>query len=122
MSSITSSAAARLDSRLYQEVREKRGLAYSVSDSLVWLDHSAVFIGGTATRADRAGETVDLIQKEIHRFAGARSDGEPNSPRPRTTQQLVCAQSRYLDQDRCQLLVQLQLDDLGIDYFQQRRP
>ena len=57
------------DSRLYQEVREKRGLAYSVSDSLIWLDHSAVFLGGTATRADRAGETVDLIQKEIHRFA-----------------------------------------------------
>ena len=47
------------DSRLYQEVREKRGLAYSVSNSLVWLDHSAVFLGGTATRADRASETVD---------------------------------------------------------------
>ena len=56
-------------SRLYHEVREKRGLAYSVSDSLVWLDHSALFLGGTATRADRTGETVDLIEKEIHRLA-----------------------------------------------------
>ena len=56
-------------SRLYQEVREKRGLAYSVSDSLIWLDHSALFFGGTATRADRTGETVDLIEKEIHRLA-----------------------------------------------------
>ena len=28
-------------SRLYQEVREKRGLAYSVYDSLVWLNHAA---------------------------------------------------------------------------------
>ena len=27
-------------SRLYREVREKRGLAYSVYDSLVWLEHS----------------------------------------------------------------------------------
>jgi zinc protease len=36
------------DSRLYHEVREKRGLAYSVSDSLVWLDHAAVLLGGTA--------------------------------------------------------------------------
>ena len=42
-------------SRLYQEVREKRGLAYSVYDSLVWLNHTALFLGGTATRADRAG-------------------------------------------------------------------
>ena len=50
-------------------MREKRGLAYSVSDSLVWLDHSALFLGGTATRADRTGETVDLIEKEIHRLA-----------------------------------------------------
>src|SRR5580704_18993477 len=38
-------------SRLYQEVREKRGLAYSVYDSLVWLNHTALFLGGTATRA-----------------------------------------------------------------------
>ena len=46
-------------SRLYQEVREKRGLAYSVSDSLVWLNHTALFLGGTATRSDRASETLD---------------------------------------------------------------
>ena len=30
-----------LSSRLYREVREKRGLAYSVYDSLLWMDHSA---------------------------------------------------------------------------------
>jgi hypothetical protein len=46
----------------------KARLAYSVSDSLVWLDH-ALFLGGTATRADRTGETLDLIEKEIHRLA-----------------------------------------------------
>src|ERR1700744_2178661 len=45
-------------SRLYQEVREKRGLAYSIYDSLVWLNHSALFLGGPATRADRANETL----------------------------------------------------------------
>ena len=62
-------------SRLYQEVREKRGLAYSVYDSLVWLNHTALFLGGTATRADRAGETLDLIDKEIRRLAEKRTDG-----------------------------------------------
>ena len=88
------------DSRLYQEVREKRGLAYSVSNSLVWLDHSAVFLGGTATRADRAGETVDLIEKEIHRFAEQGSDRGGARRGQELCHQLVCAQSRYLDQDR----------------------
>ena len=56
-------------SRLYQEVREKRGLAYGVSDSLLWFDHTALFLGSTATRADRTGETLDLIEKEIRRLA-----------------------------------------------------
>ncbi len=88
------------NSRLYQEVREKRGLAYSVSDSLIWLDHSAVFLGGTATRADRAGETLDLIQKEIHRFAADGPDGGRTRRSQELCQQLVRAQSRHLDQDR----------------------
>ena len=34
-----------LSSRLYREVREKRGLAYSVYGSLLWMDHSALFPG-----------------------------------------------------------------------------
>jgi zinc protease len=58
-----------LSSRLYHEVREKRGLAYSISESLLWMDHSSLFIGTTGTRADRAGETVDAINKEVRRMA-----------------------------------------------------
>ncbi|MBW8855403.1 MAG: insulinase family protein, partial [Bradyrhizobium sp.] len=58
-----------LSSRLYREVREKRGLAYSVFESLLWMEHSAVFIGNTGTRADRAGDTIDAIDKEVRRIA-----------------------------------------------------
>src|SRR6478672_7495762 len=58
-----------LSSRLYKEVREKRGLAYSVYESLLWMDHSALFVGNTGTRADRAGETVDAVTKEVRRMA-----------------------------------------------------
>src|ERR1700728_4174969 len=106
-------------SRLYQEVREKRGLAYSVYDSLVWLNHSALFLGGTAPRADRASETLDVIDKEIHRLA-------ENGP---TEQELAKAKaylngSFALELDTsskiASLLVQLQLDDVGIDYFPRR--
>jgi len=43
-------------SRLYREVREKRGLAYGVYDSLVWFQRAAVLIGGTATRDDRTSD------------------------------------------------------------------
>jgi len=33
----------------------RSGLAYSVYESLLWMDHSALFIGSTGTRADRTG-------------------------------------------------------------------
>ncbi len=106
-------------SRLYQEVREKRGLAYSVSDSLIWLDHSALFLGGTATRADRTGETLDLIQKEIHRLA---EDGPTASELTEAKNYLNSSFVLNLDTSSkiASLLVQLQLDDLGIDYFSRR--
>ena len=106
-------------SRLYHEVREKRGLAYSVSDSLVWLDHSAVFIGGTATRADRTGEALDLIEKEIHRLA---ADGPTAAELAEAKNYLNSSFVLNLDTSSkiASLLVQLQLDDLGIDYFTSR--
>lgn len=44
----------RLSSRLYREVSEKAGFAYSMFESLLWMEHSVVFIGITSTRADRS--------------------------------------------------------------------
>src|SRR5207344_1496126 len=58
-------------SRLYREVREKRGLAYGIHDSLTWFDHAAVLIGGTATRSAVTGEAISIIETEIHRLADA---------------------------------------------------
>jgi zinc protease len=107
------------DSRLYQEVREKRGLVYSISDSLVWLDHSAVLIGGTATRADRANETVDLVQKEIRRFA---ANGPTADELTEAKNYLNSSFALNLDTSTkiAALLVQLQLDGLSTDYFTKR--
>jgi zinc protease len=106
-------------SRLYQEVREKRGLAYSVYDSLVWLNHSALFLGGTATRADRAGETLEVIDKEIHRLA---EEGPTADELAKAKAYLNGSFVLNLDTSSkiAALLVQLQLDGLGIDYFARR--
>jgi len=106
-------------SRLYQEVREKRGLAYSVYDSLVWLNHSALFLGATATRADRAGETLDVIEKEIHRLA---EEGPTDVELAKAKAYLNGSFALNLDSSAkiASLLVQLQLDDVGIDYFARR--
>jgi zinc protease len=107
------------DSRLYREVREKRGLAYSVSDSLVWLDHAALFIGGTATRGDRAGETVNLIEKEISRLADS---GPTAAELAEAKNYLNSSFALNLDtSDKiAAFMVQIQLDGFGSDYFTRR--
>jgi zinc protease len=106
-------------SRLYQEVREKRGLAYSVYDNLVWLDHAALFLGSTATRADRTGEALNLIEKQIHRLA---ESGPTAGELTKAKAYLNGSFALNLDTSSkiASLLVQLQLDDIDIDYFTRR--
>jgi len=107
-------------SRLYREVREKRGLAYGVSDSLVWFRRAAVVLGGTATRADRTADALDIIEKETKRMA----DGGP------TADELTAAKSYLKGAYALSLdssskvaaqITQIQLDNLGIDYIDRRQ-
>jgi zinc protease len=106
-------------SRLYREVREKRGLVYSIYDSLLWFEHSAVFYGSTATRADSADQTVGLIDKEVHRLA---EDGPTAEELAKAKAYLDSAFVLNLDTSSkvAGLLVQLQLDNLGTDYIERR--
>ena len=108
-----------LSSRLYKEVREKRGLAYSVYESLLWMEHSAIFIGNTGTRADRAGETVDAINKEIRRMA---EDGPTQQELDEAKSYLKGSQMLALDTSSklASALLQYQLDKLPIDYIEKR--
>jgi zinc protease len=108
-----------LSSRLYKEVREKRGLAYSVYESLLWMDHSALFIGNTGTRADRAGETVDAITKEVRRMA---DDGPTQQELDEAKSYLKGSQMLALDTSSklASALLQYQLDRLPIDYIEKR--
>jgi zinc protease len=108
-----------LSSRLYREVREKRGLAYSVYESLVWMDHSAVFVGTTGTRADRAGETIDAVDKEI-RLMG--QDGPTQQELDEAKSYLKGSQMLALDTSSklASALLQYQLDQLPIDYIEKR--
>jgi len=107
-------------SRLYHEVRQKRGLVYSVGDSLLWYNHTAVFFGSTATRADRSDETVGLIEREIHRLA---EDGPTADELVKAKAYLNSSFVLSLDTSSkvAALLVQLQLDHLGIDYIDRRQ-
>jgi zinc protease len=108
-----------LSSRLYHEVREKRGLAYSVSESLLWADHSALFVGNTGTRADRAGETVEAVDKEIRKMA---EDGPTQQELDEAKSYLKGSQMLSLDTSSklASALLQYQNDRLPIDYIEKR--
>ncbi len=106
-------------SRLYQEVREKRGLAYGVSDSLTWFDHTAVLVGGTATRSAVTGEAIGIIEQEIRRLADA---GPVEQEVADAKSYLEGSYALGLDTSAkvAGQLVQMQLDHLGIDYIDRR--
>jgi zinc protease len=106
-------------SRLYHEVREKRGLAYSVHSSLVWLNHAAMLMGGTGTRAERAGETIEVIEQEFRRLA---ESGPTEDELQRAQSYLKGSYALGFDTSAkiAGQLVQIQLDNLGIDYINRR--
>ena len=87
-------------SRLYSEVREKRGLAYSIRTALIWMDHANILSGGTATRADRAGETLSIIEREAKRMAEEGPDAGGARQGEGLSEGLLCARLRHIEQDR----------------------
>ena len=58
-----------MTSRLFREVREKRGLAYTVFGTFYSLEHGAFFYGGTTTKNERARESFDVASREIRDVA-----------------------------------------------------
>ncbi|QJE73361.1 insulinase family protein [Aerophototrophica crusticola] len=65
-----------MSSRLFQEVREKRGLVYSVH-SFTWsMSDSGVFGIYAGTDPERAGELVPVICGEVAKLAGSLTEEE----------------------------------------------
>jgi len=106
-------------SRLYREVREKRGLAYGVSDQLVWFRRAAVVIGGTATRGDRTADALKVIESEIKRMA---ESGPTQDELDEAKAFIKGSYALSLDTSSkiAAQLTQIQIDDLGADYIQRR--
>ena len=107
-------------SRLFKEVREKRGLAYGVGSSLVNRDYAQSLAIGTATRSDRAMETLKVIRDEVKRMV----DEGPTEEELAFTKRYVIGAYAINNLDTssaiARTLVDLQIDNLGIDYIQER--
>jgi zinc protease len=106
-------------SRLYNEVREKRGLAYGVSSYLLPLDSAALFTGGTQTSNDSAGEALKLIEAEIQRMA---SEGPTEKELAEAKDYLKGSFPLRFDTSSkiASQLLQIQIEELGLDYIDKR--
>ncbi len=106
-------------SRIFQEVREKRGLAYSVSSSLYPFARTGLFFGGTATKNERAKEALDVIRDEIARMA---SDGPTEEELDKAKRYLIGSYALRFDTSTkiANHLTAMQVDELGIDYTDKR--
>ncbi|MEL6299863.1 MAG: pitrilysin family protein [Pseudomonadota bacterium] len=106
-------------SRLMEEVREKRGLAYSVYSYLQPYDHAAIFAGGVATQNEKIGESLKVIRSELERMA---KDGPSDEELANAKSYLIGSYALRFDSNAkiAQQLLGIQLDKLGIDYPDKR--
>jgi zinc protease len=106
-------------SRLYGEVREKRGLAYSVYSYLSTLDRAGLVMGGVASANERVAEALEVIRGELVRL---REDSVTEEELRDAKTYINGAYPLRLDSNGAiaQSLVAIQLEDLGIDYMDRR--
>jgi zinc protease len=106
-------------SRLMEEVREKRGLAYSVYSYLQTHEHAAVFAGGVATKNDAIGQSLDVIRAELKRMA---ESGPTPTELDNAKKFLIGSYPLRFDTNSkiAGQLMGILLEDLGIDYVDKR--
>lgn len=106
-------------SRLYTEVREKRGLAYSVYSYLNPFEKGPLYMGQVSTENARVKESIDIIRAEWKRMA----DGEVNAEEVDSAKTYITGSYalRFASaSDISRMLVNTQVDGNGPDYFDQR--
>ncbi len=106
-------------SRLTVEVRELRGLAYSVYAYLATLDRAGLALGGVGTSNARVAESVEVIRAEWRRMA---EEGVSADELRAAQQYLTGAYPLRFDSNAriAGILVGLQRDGLGPEYVQER--
>jgi zinc protease len=106
-------------SRLFQEVREKRGLAYSIGTSLVSYRAAAMTWGYTATKNERVGECIAVIQNEMLRL---KNEGPSVDELAKAKNYLTGSYALGFDTSTkiAHQLAQIAFEGLGIDYIGRR--
>ena len=105
--------------RLFKEVREKRGLAYSVSSQLSSFDHTTMFSGGTSTKNERALESLNVIEEEIAKLC---ADGPTDEELDKGKKYLIGSYALRFDTSTkiAGNLVSLQMENYPVSFLDAR--
>ena len=108
-----------LSSRLFREVREKRGLAYTAYAGLSTLSHASYLTGGTTTKNERARESLDVIRGEILDMA---QNAVTEEELEKGKRYLIGSYPLRFDTSTkiAGQLVQMQLDGYGMEWLVER--
>jgi len=108
-----------LNTRLFEEVRKERGLAYSVSTFVYSYDHAGLWLGSSGTQNARAGETLDVIRQVLEDVA---ENGITAQELDDARDYLTGSFPLRLDSNGAiaNMLLSVQLQDLGEDYLENR--
>lgn len=106
-------------SRLFNEVREKRGLAYSVSSGLRTYKRAALLLMSTGSANERIAEALQVIRAEMGRM---RNDGVTEAELTDAKTYLTGALALSLDSSAsiAGLLHSMQIDGLSPDHLTRR--
>lgn len=107
------------NSRLMEEVREKRGLTYGIYTSLATYDHAGLLMGSSSTENSRAARALE-VTREVWRTMYER--GPTDEELANAKRFLTGSFALRLDSTTqiARTLVAVQYDRLGIDYLNQR--
>jgi zinc protease len=105
--------------RLFKEVREKRGLAYSVYSRLIDQDHAAMFWGGTSTKNERAALSMQVIESEIRNLS---DEGPSEDELDKAKKYLIGSYALRFDTSTkiAGHLARLQAEGYGVDFLDER--
>jgi len=106
-------------SRLMDEVREKRGLAYSVYSYINPMQRSSVYMGGVATKTDGMDQSLELIRGVLAKMA---NEGPTDEELAEAKQYLTGSYALNFTSSKAisSQLLGLQMQDLPIDYIDTR--
>ncbi|MBS8227494.1 M16 family metallopeptidase [Vannielia litorea] len=107
------------NSRLMEEVREKRGLTYGIYAYVAPMDYAELIGGSVASANGRVAQAIEVVRAEWAKLA---AEGVTAEELERAKKYLTGAYPLRFDGNAriANILVGLQMEELGVDYIENR--